>query len=221
MWDPGAMILDFDGSPNRYYSTLSEIQSNTPWEDHGLDGDPRFTAYNVGDHDLFDGSWPDLHPSSASNKLIDKGTTDLPASLQALLTQFGVQDQRTGSAFDIGRYEAGFAVKATPQGQAIDPGGVARYVLSLEPSDLSYAVALNTASPSSYLAVDLRPTTITSLSQAILTITDSHTGPLMPGRWYSVPITGVGGGVTQTSSVGLVIGGSRTYLPVITRAAGR
>jgi Right handed beta helix region len=221
LWKPGDLIIHRAYAGYLYYQTLAQIQSNTSWEDHGKEGDPRFSAYNVGDHEFFDGSWPDLHPTSASANVIDKGTTNLPASLQALLTQFGVQDQRTGSAFDIGRYEAGFGVKATPSGQAIDPGGVARYVLRLEPSDLSYAVTLNTASPSSYLAVDLRPTTITSLSQAILTITDSHTGPLMPGRWYAVPITGIGGGLTQTTSVGLVVGGARTYLPVITRATGR
>lgn len=219
LWQVGNLIVSNDGS-YQYYQTLADIQSRTAWEDHGMEGDPRFSAYNVSDHNLSDGSWPDFHPSGASNKLIDKGTTDVPASLKALLTKFAVTDQRSGSAFDIGRYEAGFAVKATPTSQAIESGGVARYVLGLTPSDLPFSVALTTASPSSYLVVDLRPTTITSRSQAILTITDSHTGALLPGRWYTVPITAIAAGLTQTTSVGLIVGGGRMYLPVITRAAG-
>lgn len=220
LWQVGDLIVSFYGS-YQYYPTLAEIQSRTAWEDHGKEGDPRLAAYNVSDHDLFDGSWPDFHSTSASEKLIDKGTTGLPASLQALLTKLAVQDLRSGSAFDIGRYEAGFAVKTIPSAQGIEPGGVARYTLGLDPPDLPFSVALTTASPSSYLTVDLRPTTVTSRSQAILTITDSHTGSLVPGRWYTVPITGVGGGLTQTISVGLIVGGARTYLPVTTRAASR
>jgi len=215
------MIIYRAHASYQYYRTLAEIRSNTSWEDHGTEGDPRFSAYNVNDHDLFDGSWPDFHPTSASNNVIDRGTTDLPASLKALLAQFAVQDQRSGSAFDIGRYETGFALLATPSAQGIEPGGVARYTLSLDPSNVPFPVALTTANPSSYLAVDLRPTTVTSRSQAILTITDSHAGPLQPGRWYTIPITGIGGGLTLTTGVDLIIGGARKYLPVITHAAGR
>jgi len=35
--------------------------------------------------------------------------------------------------------------------------------------------------------------------------------------WYTIPITGVGGGFTQTAGVRLLVGGARIYLPVIGR----
>ena len=35
--------------------------------------------------------------------------------------------------------------------------------------------------------------------------------------WYTISITGVGGGFTQTAGVRLLVGGARIYLPVIGR----
>jgi hypothetical protein len=51
--------------------------------------------------------------------------------------------------------------------------------------------------------------------QAALAVTDTHTGTLLPGLWYTIPITGTGGGVTRTVSVSLLIGGAHVYLPVV------
>ena len=100
--------------PSEYYQTLAAIQANTPWEDHGVGGDPGFWDYDSADHDLFDGSWPDFHLTSASANALDRGTTALPDSLIALLDAFEVTDFRRGQAYDIGRYEGGFAVLASP-----------------------------------------------------------------------------------------------------------
>ncbi|MBU1880081.1 MAG: right-handed parallel beta-helix repeat-containing protein, partial [Chloroflexi bacterium] len=104
MWKPGAMLL-YDGSAYRYYQTVPEVRANTPWEDHGLAGNPRFASYNPSDHDLHDGSWPDFHLTPASANAIDLGATVLPPSLTTLLNTFAVADPRCGPAYDIGRYE--------------------------------------------------------------------------------------------------------------------
>jgi hypothetical protein len=107
VWDGGAMTVQVDGAANEYYRTMEEIQAAFPWEDHGQTGDPHSQDYDFDDHDLHDGSWPDFHLTADSDKAIDRGTAELPASLTALLTLFGVEDARHGTAFDIGRYEAG------------------------------------------------------------------------------------------------------------------
>ncbi len=91
--------------PTKYHETLAEIQASTPWEDHGVAGDPHFQAYNVSDHNLFDGSWPDFRLTAQSTNAIDRGTSGLPASLTALLSHFGLDQSYQGAAFDIGRYE--------------------------------------------------------------------------------------------------------------------
>jgi hypothetical protein len=213
-WKAGDMVVS-TRSPSTWtpYPTLPEIQANTAWEDQGVEGDPAFWSFNPSDHDLHDGSWPDLHLTSASITAIDRGVTDLPSSLAALLTEFGVTDRHRGAAYDIGRYEGGFALLAEPTAQAIAPGGSARYNFRLDPIDLPYAITLTIASPSSSLTFTLDPIVLTSSQIAMLTVTD--TGALQPGLWYTLPITGSGGGFTQPIGVQLLIGGARVYLPVL------
>ena len=49
-------------------------------------------------------------------------------------------------------------------------------------------------------------------------VIDTDTGNgLLPGRWYSLPITGTGNGVVHTTQVNLLVGGARVHLPVITK----
>ena len=76
-------------------------------------------------------------------------------------------------------------------------------------------VRLALESPSPYLILALDPTAITSGTTATLTVTDTHTGSvLVPGLWYTLPITGNGGGFIRTVSLDLLVGGRHTYLPL-------
>ena len=214
MWKPGAHI-SYDGSSYHYYQTLAEVQANTPWEIHGVAGDPSFWDYDPDDHDLHDGSWPDFHLTAVGANAIDNGTDSLADSLAALLEVFDVDDPHWGGAYDVGRYEAGFAMRADPYTQFVDPGGTAHYVLRLHPSDLPHTVTLTIDNPSPHLILALDPTTITSGATATLTVTDTHTGSvLVSGLWYTLPITGSGGGFTRTVSLDLLVGGGRMYLPL-------
>lgn len=103
-----------------------------------------------------------------------------------------------------------------PPSRAIDPGGVATYTISVGSGDgFSGAISLVAASPSPSLTLHLAPTDVTPPGQATLTVTDTHPGPvLLPGLWYSIPITATDG-VTQALSVRLLVGGARLYLPVV------
>ncbi len=218
MWHAGPMVIREDGSWDPY-QTLDEVRANTPWEDHGLEGDPAFLAYDVADHAMFDYDWPDFHLTAASSNAIDRGATALPASLTALLTAFGVTDPHWGAAYDLGRYEGGFALLAQPSAQAIAPGGTARYTISLYPSDLPHTVTLSVASPAPALTVMIAPTALAAGETATLTVTDAHTGTIELGLGYVITVTGVGGGFTQTADVRLLVGGARLYLPLVTRSA--
>jgi hypothetical protein len=42
-------------------------------------------------------------------------------------------------------------------------------------------------------------------------------GPLTPGILYTLPISATGSGVTQTTTVKLLVGGTQVYLPVIVK----
>jgi len=217
MWHAGAMVVRQDGSWDPY-ETLADAQAVTPWEDHGLEGDPAFWDYDPADHDLFDGSWPDFHLTSGSSYAIDRGTTALPASLLALLAKFGVQDDVWGPAYDIGRYEGGFALAAAPPVRVVQPGGTARYTVLLYPSDLPYTVTLAVGSPSPSLTVALSPTVVGAGVAATLTVTDTHPGAvLQPGLWYTLTVSGSGGGFLQNAAVHLLVGGWPIYLPLAVR----
>ena len=216
VWMPGDMAIS-NGSASIYYQTLIRIQASIAWEGQGVEGDPIFRSYNPADHDLHDGSWPDFRLTSASANANDRGVTVLPTSLTTLLTAFGIGDPHWGTAFDIGRYEGGFALLADPAAQAIEPGGTARYRLRLDPPDLPHAVALTVVSPSPSLTVALNPTVLAPGGSVTLTVTDLDTVPLQPGLRYTVPITGTGGGFTQTGSVDLLVRGAHLYLPLMFR----
>ena len=221
MWHAGPMVvrqMSSEGSLSwEPWQTLAEVQANTPWEDHGVAGDPAFWDYDVGDHDLHDGSWPDFHLTPASSDAIDGGITTLPHSLAVLLDAFDVYDFHRGSAFDIGRYEAGFAILPTPSAQAVDPGGVATYTLGILPPDLPHSVTLTAASPAPSLTLTLDPAVVApGGGSATLTVADSHGGSaLVPGLRYSIPVTGSGGGFTDTVSLDVLVGGARLYLPTV------
>ncbi len=126
-----------------------------------------------------------------------------------------------GPAYDIGAYEYqayGFSLTADPSTRVIAPGSVTTYTLSLQPTGgFTATIALTAPSPSAALLVDLNPDAVIPPGQSRLTITDTHLAPLVPGVWYTVPITATGGGVTQTTSVRLLVGGARIYLPLVLR----
>lgn len=215
-WEAGDMVVS-TRSPSTWtpYQTLADVQANTAWEDHGVEGDPVLWNYVLADHDLWDGSRPDFHLTASSVNAIDRGASALPASLTALLDEFGVSDTRLGVAYDIGRYEVGFVLLAEPPAQTIQPGGTARYSLSLQPPDLSHVVTLTVGSVPS-LTIALDPVVLASGVSATLTVTDAHPGTLLvPGVCYTIPITASGGGLARSTAVRLLVGGRRVYLPLI------
>ncbi len=216
LWKAGAIVIRQAGSWEPYPS-LSEAQAQTPWENQGLEGDAAFWNYDPGDHELHDGSWPDFHLTSFSANAIDRGMADLPASLIALLNAFGVEDYHWGDAYDIGRYEGGFILRAAPTSQNVEPGGSVAYTLSLFPSDLPHTVTLSAASPSPDLALNLSPETLTGAETAALTVQDTHGESGLSGVWYELPVSGVGGGFRHNLILKLLIGGERQYLPVVYR----
>lgn len=105
IWKSGALIVRRAQDTYEIFQTPIEIASKTSWETNGLAGDAGFLQYDLLDHDLYDGSWPDFRIPASSSNVIDHGTGGLPDSLAGLLEKFGVQDIRSGSAYDIGRFE--------------------------------------------------------------------------------------------------------------------
>jgi hypothetical protein len=112
-----------------------------------------------------------------------------------------------------------FALSVVPASRAIAPGGVSTHTLTAQPlGGTAGIVTFTTSSPPAALKVSLSPTTAALPAQAMLVLTDTHTGStLLPGAWYNVPITATTGVYTQTASVSLLVGGSRVYLPMARR----
>jgi len=181
------------------YTTLADFTAAMGQEPHGLSVEPSFADADSGDYTL-----------DPASDLIDAGAV-IP----------GINDDYVGAAPDVGAFEYqsyGFTLSAAPSVQAIEPGGIATYTLSVQPiGGFTATVGLVAASPSPSLTFALAPTAVTPPGQVTLTLTDSHTGTLLPGLWYTVPLTATGSGITQTTSVGLLVGGARVYLPLVLR----
>ncbi|HNT76025.1 MAG TPA: right-handed parallel beta-helix repeat-containing protein [Anaerolineae bacterium] len=218
-WGPlssaGPMVVREDGGWEPC-ETLAAVRAATPWEDHGQEGDPAFYDYDVTDHNLHDGSRPDFHLTGDSTFAIDRGTTSLPASLTALLEAFAVPDYIRGSAFDIGRYEAGFALTATPAEAMIPVGGMARFALRLHPPDLPHPVTLTLGSPPAGFSGALSANLLAS--DAVVTLTVTHDGSAA-GRevWTELVVSGAAHGFVDTVTVAVFVGGERIYLPLVLR----
>ena len=91
----------------------------------------------------------------------------------------------------------------------------------IEPVEITHVggftetVTLATASPSANLTAALDTAVIAAPGgQVHLTLTDTHTPPMQPGQWFTVPITATAGTLVQTVNMNVLIGGSRVYLPV-------
>jgi parallel beta-helix repeat protein len=179
------------------YATLAAFSAATGQEPHGLSVNPGFADSASGDYTL-----------DPASDLIDAGVL-IP----------GINDDYVGAAPDIGAFEYqgyGFTLDAAPSLGVIDPGGVATYTLSVGSlGGFAETVGLVTVSPSPSLTLSLVPDSVTPPAGATLTVTDTHTGPLPSGLWYTLPITASGAGFTQTTSVGLLVGGTQIYLPLV------
>ncbi|MBL7063149.1 MAG: right-handed parallel beta-helix repeat-containing protein [Anaerolineae bacterium] len=198
LWnDNGGDLVRWDSTR---YATLTAFTGATGQEHHGFNVEPGFAGATSGDYTL-----------DPASELIDAG-----------VIISGINDDYVGIAPDVGAYEYqgyGFTLTTTPSSRAISPGGIARYDIGVQPiGGFTHTVTLVATSPSPSLTLSLAPTALDSAGQGTLTLTDTHPGPtLLPGLWYTIPITGTGGGVTRTVSVGLLVGGARVYLPVILR----
>jgi len=121
--------------------------------------------------------------------------------------------QRTGVAAN----ETGFSLSANPVTQVISPGQVTSYTLNIVAGNaFSGTITLTAGNPSPDLNLSLSPTSFTTSGSATLTVTDTHpTGPLLPGLFYTIPLTASDGSTSRETGVSLLVGGARTYLPVV------
>jgi hypothetical protein len=220
--EPGAMVVARTSVPNEYYQTLTSIQANTPWESHGIEGDPGFWDYDPDDHDLHDGSWPDFHVTPGSTNVLDRGVAHLPASLARLLVAFDVQDIRFGSAFDIGRFEAAGA-SASPTVRFIEPGDSTYFQLTTYPPSFPAPLTVTAESLTPELVLDLSSSVLDPGETVTLYVTDAHDPGtvLLPGLWYIITITATHGEGAQAADVRVLVGGRREYLPLVLKKAPR
>jgi parallel beta-helix repeat protein len=182
---------------NTNYATLTAFRVATGQEPHGLSVAPGFADAVSGDYTL-----------DPASDLINAGLV-IP----------GINDDYVGSGPDVGAFEYqgyGFTLAAVPSLRLIAPGGVATYTLGVGSlGGFTETVSLLAASPSPSLTLGLAPSAVTPPGLATLTVTDTHPESLPSGLWYTLPVTASAGGLTQTTSVGLLVGGTQVYLPVV------
>jgi len=215
--NPGNLVIAAPVS-NPYFPTLADIQAGTPWESHGIEGDPAFRSYDINDHDPYDHSWPNFHLTSSSTNAMNHGTTDLPETIKLLLKKLGVLDIQLGTAYDIGRYETGFLIRPNPIANAIERGGTTQFQINLHPSDVQFPVTVQAFSPSPNLLVSLDNNFVTPTSPSTLTVTDIQAeSSNTPGLWYSIEINGEGEDFRDETQVYLLVNGERFYFPAVIR----
>jgi len=121
---------------------------------------------------------------------------------------------------------ADFSVSASPAFQPIKPGASATYTVQINlVGNYTHTITLAAAdNPADDLLVNLAPHTINpgQRTTATLRLTHNYTGAattLLPGLFFTIPITATGNGVPKTTGVTLLVGGARIYLPVILKSS--
>lgn len=112
----------------------------------------------------------------------------------------------------------GFTLAAQPATQAIEAGQAATYRITLAAAaSFSAPVTVAAGIPDPSLIVSPLVTLFDPpAGEFTLVVTDTHpTGPLLPGQWYTLPLTATGGGFTRTVNVRLLVGGAKIYLPLV------
>jgi hypothetical protein len=160
----------------------------------------------------------DLHLAPAATPAIDQvsapsGVTD----------DIDGEPRPAGAVADIGADELvgeDFILQASPTSQAIQPGGIAVYSLSLQAvGGFSGVVNLSASNPSpGDLLVSLDAEQVTPPAQVTLTVTDTHSAPLPAGLWYTLSISAASAEQVQSIAVNLLVGGQQLYLPLALRA---
>ena len=124
----GGSMTIYVGSGNHYYQSVEDIRTGRGWETHGMEADPWLEDYDPLDHDRHDGSWADFHVIRDMSPAVDAGTSAVYPPVGQLMAQFGLDPQREGPAFDIGRFET-YPYSGLPDGvilwmpgQMFEPG---------------------------------------------------------------------------------------------------
>ena len=148
-----------------------------------------------------------------------------PALGAATLAQSPADDilglPRPVNGSDLGAFEyqgEGFTLAASPSLRAIQPGQSAAFTANVQAlGGFTSTVSLAASSPAPNLLVGVAPAGVVPTGQATVYLTSTLSPPLLPGLWYTVPITGTAAGLTQTVTIRLLVGGARVYLPYLGR----
>jgi hypothetical protein len=103
--------------------------------------------------------------------------------------------------------------------QAISPGEAAVFTLSVGGASGAVTLTLGELSgPAPLPSAALATSSLTAPGETTLTLTDQHgPGTLLPGAAYSLPVTATSGELSQTVTLRLIVGGTRTALPITRR----
>jgi hypothetical protein len=124
--------------------------------------------------------------------------------------------QRTGRAPAA---PPALSLRSPNASQAIAPGGEAIYTLSVGGASGTVTLTLGELSgPAPLPAVALATSCLAAPGETTLTLSDQRgAGPLLPGAAYSLPVTATSGELTETITLRLIVGGTRTALPITRR----
>jgi hypothetical protein len=213
--DPGSTFSSIEWRfPNTQAQVLNNLVNHTMRQRDGATADQSGNLTNALPEWFVAAGNGDLHLMPAAVAAIDQ--VSAPAGVS---DDFDGEVRPMGPIADIGadeHFREGFSLGVSPLSQAIDAGGVAIFTVALEPvGAFTASVHLAVNNPSPDLIVSLSQTDGIPPFQSSLAITDTHTGPTLPGLWYTLPITATGDTVTQATSVTLLVAGARLYLPIV------
>lgn len=112
----------------------------------------------------------------------------------------------------------GFTWTVNPDSEVIDNGEVARFKIRVTHDEgLTEDVQLTVDPPSNKITAEIAQDGIVMAPGGTRTMRVTDVSTAAKGAWYDIPVTASVGTLEETTTVRLLVGGSRAYLPLVNR----
>lgn len=108
-----------------------------------------------------------------------------------------------------------FNLRANPIAQVIEHGATTSYRINIaKEGNFGGSVSVSATSQSPEVHVEVTPTSVTPPGEVMISVTDTSSTAASTGTFHQITVVAESSSLKHTMTLNLLVGGSRTYLPI-------